>query len=115
MRSVITFQLAAEIIDGECRRVQTEWMPQTSVDRVEPSPIANVEFGMEALGSLDNATTARQMLDPLVTQYRDWIDNQSAEMQALSGRRREVAEELVTRASQVANRIQAGITLLEDP
>ena len=104
----------AEIIDGECRRVQTEWMPQTSVDRVEPSPIANVEFGMEALGSLDNATTARQMLDPLVTQYRDWIDNQSAEMQALSGRRREVAEELVTRASQVADRIQAGITLLED-
>ena len=45
----------AEITDGECRRVHTEWMPQTSVDRVEPSPIANVEFGMEALGSLDNA------------------------------------------------------------
>ena len=78
----------AEIIDGECRRVHTEWMPQTSVDRVESSPIANVEFGMEALGSLDNATTARQLLDPLVTQYRDWIEKQSAEMQALNGRRR---------------------------
>ena len=104
----------AEIIDRECRRVHTEWMPQTSVDRVEPSPIANVEFGMEALGSLDSATTAKQMLDPLVTQYRDWIANQSTEMQALSGRRREVAEELVKRASQAADRIQAGITLLAD-
>lgn len=105
----------AEIVDGECRRVHTEWMPQTSVDRVEPSPIANVEFGMEALGSLDNATTARQLLDPLVTQYRDWIDNQRAEMQALSDRRREIAEELVTRASRIADRIQAGINLLADP
>ena len=105
----------AEIIDGECRRVHTEWMPQTFVDRVEPSPIANVEFGMEALGSLNNATTAKQMLDPLVTQYRDWIANQSTEMLALSGRRREVAEELVKRASQAADRIQAGITLLADP
>ena len=104
-----------EITDSECRRVHTEWMPQTSVDRVEPSPIANVEFGMEALGSLDNATTAKEMLDPLVTQYRDWIDKQSTEMQALSGRRREVAEELVKRASQAADRIQAGITLLADP
>ena len=105
----------AEIVDGECRRVHTEWMPQTSVDRVEPSPISNVEFGMEALGSLDNATTARQLLDPLVTQYRDWIDNQSAEMQALSDRRREIAQELVTRASRIADRIQAGINLLADP
>lgn len=105
----------AEIVDGGCRRVHTEWMPQTSVDRVESSQIANVEFGMEALGSLDNATTARQLLDPLVTQYRDWIDNQSAEMQALSDRRREIAEELVTRASRIADRIQAGINLLADP
>lgn len=105
----------AEIIDSECRRVHTEWMPQTSVDRVEPSPIANVEFGMEALGSLDSATTARQMLHPLVTQYRDWIDNQSTEMQALSSPRREVAEELVKRASQAADRIQAGVALLADP
>ena len=105
----------AEITDGECRRVHTEWMPQTSVDRVEPSLIANVEFGMEALGSLDNATTARQVLDPLVTQYRDWIDKQSTEMQTLSGRRREVAEILVKRASQAAGRIQDGITLLADP
>ena len=105
----------AEITDGECRCVHTEWMPQTSVDRVEPAPIDNVEFGMEALGSLDNATTAGQMLDPLVTQYRDWIDKQSTEMQTLSGRRREVAEILVKRASQAAGRIQAGITLLDDP
>lgn len=105
----------AKIVDGACRRVHTEWMPQTSVDRVESSQIANVEFGMEALGSLDNATTARQLLDPLVTQYQDWIDYQSAEMQALSGRRREVAEELVKRASQAADRIQAGITLLAEP
>ncbi|MDE2998166.1 MAG: helicase-related protein [Gemmatimonadota bacterium] len=105
----------AEIADDKCRRVHTEWIPRAFVDRVEPSPIDNVEFGMENLGSLDNATVARGVLGPLVTQYRNWIDNQSKEMQALNGRRREVAQNLVTRAGQAANRIETGIALLSDP
>ena len=104
-----------EIADGACRRVRTEWMPQAGVERVEPSAIADVEFGMEVLASLADASTAKQLLDPLVTQYRDWIDKQHAVAQALSGRRKEVAEELVKRAIQVADRIQGGIDLLSDP
>ena len=104
-----------EIDDDECRRVHTEWMPHTSVDRVEPPPIPSVEFGMDALGNLDDASTAKQLLCPLVSQYRDWIGSQSTEMQSLSGRRREVAEELLNRGKQTADRIQAGIDLLDDP
>ena len=104
-----------EIANGECRRVHSEWMPQTSVDRVEPSPISSVEFSMDALGCLDDATTAKRSLDPLVSQYRDWIGNQNTEMQSLNGRRREVAEELLNRGYQTADRIQAGIDLLIDP
>ena len=104
-----------EIADGGCRRVHTEWMPQILVDRVEPSPISSVEFSMDALGCLEDAATAKAYLDPLVSQYRDWIGNQNTEMQSLDGRRREVAEELLNRGNQTAGRIQAGIDLLSDP
>ena len=105
----------AEVTNGECQRVRTEWMPQVSVERTEPADINDVEFGMEPLGSLPDAAAAKQMLDPLVAQYRDWIDDQSAAAQALNGRRREVADELVKRARRASDRIQAGIALLAEP
>ena len=105
----------AETTDGKCRRVQTEWMPHAAVERVEPSHIPGIEFGMEALGSLRDAADAKRSLGPLVSAYRDWIEGQREHAQSFSDRRREVAEELVSRATRTAGRIQAGIDLLEDP
>ena len=105
----------AETTDGECHRMHTEWMPHAAVERVEPSHIPGVEFGMEALGALKDATDAKRSLSPLVSQYRAWIERQREDAQAFSGRRREVADELVSRATRAAGRIQAGIDLLEDP
>ena len=78
------------------------------VPRVEPSAIGTVE----ALGGLDGAPAAKVRLEPLVEQYRDWIAAQRQDAAAFTGRRREVAEELVRRAGRVADRIQAGIALL---
>ena len=80
-----------------------------------PTNIDDVEFGMEALGTLADATAAKRSLDPLVRQYRGWIEGRRADADTLVGRRREVAHELVTRASRAADRIQAGIDLLADP
>ena len=54
-------------------------------------------------------------LEPLVEQYRDWIAAQRQDATAFTGRRREVAEELVRRADRVADRIQTGIDLLSEP
>ena len=105
----------ADTFDGECRRVHTEWMPLAAVERVEPSSIPDVEFGMEALGALQGAADAQLSLNPLVNAYRSWIDGQRGDAQAFSGRRREVADELVSRARRTADRIQAGIDLLHDP
>ena len=104
----------ADISDGQCSRVRTEWLPQAAVEQVEPSPIAGVEFGMEALGKLHDGQDAMRALSPLVGAYRAWIDRQRAQAGALSGRRREVADELCGRAIGVANRIEAGIELLDD-
>ena len=105
----------AEAADGECRCVHTEWMPQADVERVEPSRIPGVEFGMEALGALTDAAAAKHSLDPLVRQYRDWIEGQQTDAGTFNGRRREVTEELATRADRSAGRIQTGIDLLADP
>ncbi|MXW14889.1 MAG: helicase [Rhodothermaceae bacterium] len=104
----------AEIHDNHCFKVHTEWMPQAAVERVEPSQIPNVEFGMETLGNLQNADAARWALNSLVKQYRDWIEGQRADAEHFSGRRREVADELVRRATNAARRIEAGIDLLKD-
>ena len=105
----------AEATDGECRVVHTEWMPKAAVERVEPSHISGVEFGMEVLGALNDAADAKRSLEPLVNAYRVWIERQRELAQTLSGRRREVADGLLSRASRAAGRIQAGIDLLEDP
>ena len=104
----------ADLTGDACRRVRTEWMPRAGVPRVEPSVIGAVEFGMEALGGLDGAPAAKVCLEPLVEQYRDWIAAQRQDAAAFTGRRREVAEELVRRAAGVADRIQAGIDLLAE-
>lgn len=104
----------AETVDGKCRRVYTEWMPRAPVERVEPSQIPDVEFGMEALGALNDAAGAKRSLNPLVRAYRDWIQAQRTGTHAFSDRRREVADELVGRAERAADRIQAGIDLLDD-
>ena len=105
----------AQIENGECRHVCTNWMPQATVDQTIPAHIHNVEFNMETLGELPDGTTAKQLLDPLVDQYRDWIQEQLVAANQLTGRRNEVAVELVAGATRAANRIQSGIDLLADP
>ena len=106
---------AAHVEDNQCRRVSTEWMPRAEVNRTVPATIVGVEFGMEVLGSVPDAQTVKQLLDPLVALYRDWIDGQRSQASGMSGRRQEVADELVRRADVAADRIQAGIDLLADP
>ena len=103
-----------ELSNGRCNQVRTEWMPQATVERTEPQAIDGVEFSMETLGSVENADTARRLLNPLVSQYREWIEGQNTQAQQFTGRRREVADELVSRASRVATRIEAGINMLDE-
>ena len=105
----------AATVDDVCNRVSTEWMPTAAVERVEPSLIENVEFGMETLGALKDGAAASQLLSPLVAAYRNWISDQTSKADAFSGRRREVVDELVDRATRAANRIEAGIEILADP
>ncbi len=95
--------------EGKCHTVRTSWIPQAEVERVAPSTIPEVELGMEALSQLADAAAAQKALGPFVTQYRQWIDNQKQVFPTLSQKQREMAEELLNRASLAADRIARGI------
>ena len=62
----------------ECRAIQTTWMPQCEVERVEPAELKNVELGMEAIAAAPDAATLRASLSSLVAEYGKWIDEQTA-------------------------------------
>lgn len=102
------------ISEGECRRVETSWLPSAEVERVEPAPLSDVELGMEALANLQTPAEARQALDNLVSQYREWIVAQSKNAPG-TGPQKEAADVLLSGARQAATRIQAGLELLADP
>jgi len=97
-----------------CREVHTHWIPSAEVERVAPSPIEGVELAMETLAALPNAAAARASLSALVTHYRAWIEKQKANIPARPKCRNETGTELLSRAVVAANRIEAGIALLQD-
>jgi Helicase conserved C-terminal domain len=100
--------------EGECREVATEWMPSAEVEKVEPAPIKGVELSMEALAEMPSSEEVREKLKGLVSSYNDWISDQRAKMD-LPENRREVAVNLLQRASFASKRIGDGIRTLEDP
>jgi len=99
-------------IDGGCARVvSTEWMPRASVERVEPTTLAGVTFGMETLGALADAAAVRAALGALPTKYAAWIDAQAA-VGGLSAAQAETLRDLVQSQRAVCKRLASGIELL---
>lgn len=101
------------VVHEVCRHVETTWVPQAEVERVEPALMDGVELGMEALAQMPDAASARAALENLTTGYRQWIDEQGNGQ--IAGAQAEVAVGLLQRARFAADRIEAGIRLLEDP
>lgn len=98
-----------------CHKVLTEWIGQAEVERVEATPIEDVELKMDVLAGLVDHADAQARLMPFVEQYRAWIEKQRAVLPKLSPRRRQIAEELLRRVKIAAGRIEDGINLLREP
>jgi hypothetical protein len=73
--------------EGQCRVVETCWIPTAEVEHVAPSPIGGVELGMEAMAELKDGADARQKLGNLASSYREWIDKQNTKIPAKPARR----------------------------
>lgn len=107
--------LASIEADGRCTTVCTTWIPRAEVERVAPEPIEGVELSMEALSEISDGNDANEKLGALVNKYRSWIEDQKKVIPTEQKRRSETGDELIRRASVAADRIEAGIKLLEDP
>ncbi len=99
-------------------QVWTDPMPMQEVEKVAPSNIPDVEFGMEALANIAKEGPGRigTALDDLPSQYADWRRDQENLLAGLAPRRRETAEILLGNMDQARTRIETGIALLKsDP
>ena len=104
----------AVVEDRGCRTVKSCWLPTAEVEKVAPSTIPNVTLEMEVLGILRDGDDAQEQLGGFVTSYKEWIIEQGKLAPTSPARRKETAAELLRRANLAADRIQAGIDLLND-
>lgn len=101
--------------DGDCKSVRACWLPQAEVERVAPVEMKTVELSMDRLGTLTDGDDVREKLQPIVAEYRAWIDLQERQTPSTPPRRKETGQELLARARVAADRIEKGIALLSDP
>ena len=109
---------ARSIVDAEgiCRAVETEWIPDAAVERVEPRSLNDVMLGMEELGALADGAATTAALMPLVEQYRAWIVAQSTVLAGITGARHDTVTGMIADMKTAARRIETGITTLaHDP
>ena len=101
-------------VGATVNRVETTWLPTSTVQRVGTTDrLAEgfaVEARMHALSDLTDAAAVRQALGDLPAAYRGWIDEQRR--LAVAPEDRATLDALMTRADEACRRIAAGIELL---
>lgn len=101
-----------DLITGACHLLRTAWIPSAEVEKTETVNAPGVEIFMEVLGALVDGAAAKSALQPLVVQYRGWIETQRERIGTLPKARRETARELLRAASLAADRIECGIQVV---
>jgi hypothetical protein len=97
-----------------CTEVCTTWIPIAEVPKVEAAPLPMVQLGMEELATAENVDVIRQMLSPMVAEYRTWITAQY-NTPIDSPQANNVAQALLNDARRACDRIESGIDSLADP
>ena len=99
----------------QCSQICTNWMPQADVEKVIPAVVEGVNLEIEALGNAADAQTIRSMVGGMVTAYTSWIAQQRATAPTTPDQRKQVARELLDGAERVNQRIEAGLSALDNP
>jgi hypothetical protein len=97
-----------------CREVRTCWIPVAAVEKVDPTPVPNVELSMERLAAYKDVAALKSALARLPPTYADWIQIQRGKVPA-GKRRADVAKDLLDRCDLARKRIEAGIAALGEP
>lgn len=101
-----------ELVDGQCRRLWTAWLPKAEVEKTTTSKIDGVELSMAELGSLADGSAVRAALAPLVQHYRDWISSQEPHVAGLPEKRAQTAQLMLHNARLAADRVEQGVETL---
>jgi Helicase conserved C-terminal domain len=90
--------------------VRTTWIPESEVSRVITHEGGNTTVAMEDLAALPDAAAVRAALLPLADEYGVWLDEQR--LIALTGKRAETRDQLLSQAQRARKRIAEGIEVL---
>ena len=101
-----------ELVDGQCRKLWTAWLPKAEVEKTTTAKIEDVEVSMASLGSLTDGVAVRAALAPLAAHYRDWVATQEAHITGLPEKRRQTAQLMLQNARLAAERIERGVEAL---
>ncbi|MDA8349696.1 MAG: DISARM system helicase DrmA [Pseudomonadota bacterium] len=101
-----------DLSGGACHVLRTAWIPVAAVEKTETVDVRGVELSMDALGAIAAGSAVTAALAPMVSQYREWIEQQRTGIHSRPDSYRETAEELLRLAGVAANRIEHGITAL---
>ena len=100
------------VADGVCTQVRTSWIGSAEVEATSPRQVEGVELSMRRLGELADGPAARAALEPLVAEYRSWIEARASESSDLEERHRATAGGLLVNARNAANRMERGVAAL---
>ena len=102
------------LIDGACRVLRTTWIPGANVEKTETASVQGAELSMDVLGAMTSREEVDAALEPLVSEYRDWIESKRSRVAQLDTDRRETGDELLRRAGIAADRMERGIAVLRE-
>ncbi len=113
----------ATVTDNACHEVQTEWIPEGTVEKVEAAKperygLPADALSMEGLGQAADAVAVRAMVGGLARAYTVWIRDQAMAGQELAAshpQRATIAHKLLARAQVACDRIADGLVALDDP
>ena len=72
-----------EVVDGACHLLRTAWIPSAEVEKTATVDVPGVELSMDSLGQLADGAAVQAALQPMVAQYREWIEATEKETAAL--------------------------------
>ncbi len=99
--------------DGSVRHVATTWLPSARVYRMKATEVGGDALSMTALAKIASASALRELVEPVLAAYTEWISEREAELSGLSDRRSQWGEVLLHNAQRARDRIRAGIDYLD--
>ena len=93
--------------------VESTWLPTADVPQTIPGSAGSAETSMRVLAALESKDV-ETAFGPLIAGYLVWLDEQRLILNSLPEHLREIAGEAIADADEVAQRLRAGVDLLQN-